>query len=262
MEVSDGYVYCQLHRNFYLHIDSQAIHFFDIRKVRKDDFSVIWETRLGDQVTLAANQLIMTHDSGFIAIGEGFDTLVPNPNPDSLDQWARTGWIIRLNNDGSLKWKKGYQYIRATLAESSIHTFYDIAELPCGDIVAVGESDIGNVHLPYYEQGWMIRVDSNGCLIPHCDMPNAISEVEGNKISWKVSPNPFNKELYIYFDGTEGSQYSMQLTDIQGRIIEGIKTLRNNTTYTLSTDNLESGLYIATLLKGSRILESMKVIKE
>ena len=73
------------------------------------------------------------------------------------------GIITKLDKEGNLIWSKQYATSRYNTVYDH-HQLYDVSILPNGDIVAVGEinphggSEIG-------QQGWLLRVDSNGCVV-------------------------------------------------------------------------------------------------
>ncbi|MCO6493896.1 MAG: T9SS type A sorting domain-containing protein, partial [Phaeodactylibacter sp.] len=74
------------------------------------------------------------------------------------------------------------------------------------------------------QQGWLLKVDEYGCLVPGCEL---VSGVEGPKSSddfessddctLLLYPNPVSEELRVYFSGPAGDEHHFRILDAQGR---------------------------------------------
>ena len=260
VEVADGYVYCSLYRSQRVGVDSSSGYVCDIKKINKTNFSSIWENQIYDNRAndgIAMNQLLQTHDGNFIAVGKAF--FEKWTSSDSLIYSYQAGYMVKVSaTDGSMIWQRFFLGIEGTPYITG--NINDIVELSNGDLVGVGVTSYGQ-NRPFNEQAWILRIDSFGCLIPGCQYPSDISDIDGTAVSWYVAPVPVTTELQMYFDGA-GSGYSMELRDMEGRSVQHIDHLHRATTYTLSTESMASGMYIASLIQDGRVIDSRKIVKQ
>ena len=79
-----------------------------------------------------------------------------------------------------------------------------------------------------------------------------------NGIVLKAYPNPFTQQFMLAL-GNTGTNKTVRITDVLGRVISIIKTNKN--TETLGS-NLQKGVYIVQVLQNDTVLFSQKIIKE
>jgi hypothetical protein len=191
---------------------------------------------------------IETSDGSIIAAGNGiFFNIADSPHVFMT--------MAKLDPTGQIKWQRRYTFF----GHSDPYTYqwnYSVKECPDKGFILCGRSQNNDS-----EQGWLVKVDSFGCLIPGCQYPSGISDIDGSAVSWYVAPVPVTTELQMYFDGA-GSGYSMELRDMEGRSVQHIDHLHRSTTYTLSTESMASGMYIACLIHGGRVIDSRKIVKQ
>ena len=74
-------------------------------------------------------------------------------------------------------------------------------------------------------------------------------------------PNPVNNSLKIVYPNPLKEKFNIQITDIYGRIV--YKTIYDNNFLNLSLDNLQSGVYLLSIidLRG-RLINTKKIIKK
>jgi hypothetical protein len=89
----------------------------------------------------------------------------------------------------------------------------------------VGEATDQSIGLiPPAQRGWIVKVDSNGCLgpgDPQC-WPTAVPEIQPTVSKTKVYPNPNAGRFTIQYMLEQGEEGKVQITDLQGRLIEEV----------------------------------------
>ncbi len=137
---------------------------------------------------------------------------------------------------------------------------YDFVELADGGIVAAGERI--DWFTDYPQQGWLLRLDSYGCLVPGCQ---TVGVKENEDVSHYLSlyPNPFSDQLQIYFNApNEFGSYSFKLLSFEGRLLNSVSGLQNNTTYSLNTEVLPKGIFLVQLFSDDKLVSSHKIVKQ
>ena len=143
-----------------------------------------------------------------------------------------------------------------------------------GGVIFCGEArDTYSILAPPIQQGWLVKLDECGCLVPGCDslcsyvgcgvQDTAFFPVFGDHFI--IGPNPASQFINIYLGSLESlnlESLNFQLYDIQGKLVYSFNPTTPETTYMLSTENFASGLYVLSLREGERILQQQKIVVE
>ena len=79
--------------------------------------------------------------------------------------------------------------------------------------------------------------------------------------TFQVFPNPVSETLNIQFSSAPGSNGTIEILSMEGKLVR-IRALDGNTTlYRIDLSNLSSGLYICRINSGS-VIQSWKIIKQ
>lgn len=233
-----------------------------IRTILKSDYSTVWDIKIGNPNNWTHfNEIKQLPDKSFIAIGELIDTIYPEGSDSAI--WADVGWLVKVSNMGQLIWERKYW---GTLEGSETNYLSDFEVLPNGDIIACGESRSNVPGDPVPQQGWLIRVDSFGCLVPGCQLVGIEEPEQETKIEFiKIFPNPTDDWLYIYFNAPQSfdtEEFSFTITNMNGEIIEQQPAVQNFTTYFLETRNYASGVYFVYLMRNGELVQTEKFVKQ
>ena len=152
---------------------------------------------------------------------------------------------------------------------------YDLDVLANGDIIAVGEYDPpGHILIP--QQGWLLRVDSNGCIVDSNWCGFSSIEVEpypsmNKNNELKIFPNPSNEIINLTMDEFENLKIrdvKVEVYDAMGRSIQ-IDVIQKETSsfremsHQINISKLGSGLYFVRVLnKENKQIGSGKFVKE
>ena len=138
-----------------------------------------------------------------------------------------------------------FQIARTTLADSLINglSYYNVhtAANPNGEI-----------------RGQINKTTQSECL------PVGIYELNGEKLSVKVFPNPMADVVNLDFDSNDAFAAQIVVSDLLGRTMssKSVGILRGANQMVLPVDGLSRGIYFIQLRNNSRILFTEKVVKD
>ena len=170
------------------------------------------------------------------------------------------GWFLKLNSSGDTIWSRTYSKVYTTFSENVI---YDFEILNDGSIIGVGQSSDHNAQTQG-QQGWIIRVDSMGCLIPGCDTLTTtdIKESPSDIIGVKIYPNPTSDIIYILLKSDNIIEnVSFKILDINFKIIAEHRDAKVDVTYVIDTEEYPAGTYYILLYQNGAVLLSRTVVK-
>ncbi len=188
-----------------------------------------------------------------ITVGTSFNTEI-----------GQFGFLRKYTNDGEPLWTRKYQYIDELYAIQELNDVIPTSDggyAACG-IVSHGPSGI-------YADGWVVKVDSMGCLVPGCDsLDVSINENNSNfenTIWFKVGPNPVSKNgmLNIYYQGSNQlikKNRTFVMHNLQGKLIKEFEAEDLSITYIITLQDLPAGTYVLSLLENHRVLQSERVV--
>lgn len=168
---------------------------------------VLWEKVFPDTIGRKnINQMFPTQNGDFIGVGVdlflggGFD-----------DFQGRGGWIFRMNQEGEVLWERTIADLRLRDYIPFGQEIFGGVELENGDLVFTGSiQDTFPNGVPFINNPnvWLLRLDSDGCLVPDCGNLQIILEdsiytsiialpplVAENKI--ELFPNPVSDVLNV-----------------------------------------------------------------
>jgi hypothetical protein len=149
----------------------------------------------------------------------------------------KQGWACQMRPDASIVWQ--HTYTSSSTSNFNILTNCDRA--PNGDFVFCGTS----LDSTYNRQAtWILRVDSNGCLVPSACSPLGAVQydiVEPLRIS--AYPNPATDNLYLQSNSTQHllsgkvQVFNLQGQQLYSQAVEGV------TMHNIGLQNLAAGTY-------------------
>jgi hypothetical protein len=166
--------------------------------------------------------------------GVPFDTTIaPEFNPP-VHFWHLT----RLTNDGAVIWKRYYNYIKPNNYRRFISYNFDLDTCPDKGYILSG-------YLTDYvnglSSGWLVKVDSMGCLVPGCHLAPPESPVDST-LQLLLYPNPAN-EFINFVAKFFNKEVHYRLVDMQGHIVvQGLT--ENDVTNMIDVSELPAAMYI------------------
>jgi hypothetical protein len=100
-------------------------------------------------------------------------------------------------------------------------------------------------------------------LVQEC-LANSVLELNGEKFTVKVAPNPVSEDLNLSFESNEQFKAQIVISDLAGRQIasENAFILRGPNFLKVPMSSLHSGVYIVQMRQGNRILFTEKIVKK
>lgn len=244
------------------------------------DFSgnIVWQSQPQGEFGFDQqnNHLVQTIDGGFVSCGKKYDE-EPSwlyPNDPAMNNTMKRIWLWKVDENGNFLWQRFYSYYDFDYSDQYFHltnVAHDMKATPDGGVVMAGEASASCIDYPdcdaFTQQGWLLKVDECGCLVPGCD-PSCvvgIDEVESESKNeyFRFGPNPVNEVLNIYIP--TGSipvrELILSIYDASGKKINDLRFNHDNTTYMIDFHSLAKGNYILSLSHNGRVLQSEKLIK-
>ncbi|MCP4437821.1 MAG: T9SS type A sorting domain-containing protein [Aureispira sp.] len=223
--------------------------------------NLLWGTPLrgsyGIDDNLKIQRLIELPDSSIWAIGHGAHSYSAQPPYKSI----RDGWVVRLSPNGDSLYNRRYHFLSVHLAQ---HMVYDAELTYDNGLLISGESKING--LGAYQQGWLLKLDEHGCLVPGCHLLSDVEEVEDEeKLAVQVAlyPNPASDFINVYLHRPKNLEHdvSIRLVDLQGRVLQEYGQLHGgDITYVLPVSDLPVGAYVVQVLEAGEVVFVEKVL--
>ncbi|MCF8276378.1 MAG: T9SS type A sorting domain-containing protein [Flavobacteriales bacterium] len=160
------------------------------------------------------------------------------------DDGSQAGWLIKTDENGDTLWTRTYN------PSSLIDFIRFMLVMPNGDIVMLGN---GRAPGQTIQDGWVLRVDSNGCLVEGCYGVGIEEEEKDEEFS--VYPNPATDILNIKL-ADHLTTLTITITDITGRAFPLQKHVLSNVEvgvpagrgiYSYDVSTWPNGIYLITI---------------
>ncbi|MCB0802709.1 MAG: T9SS type A sorting domain-containing protein [Flavobacteriales bacterium] len=163
---------------------------------------------------------------GFISSNHAFLTVKELPNGDLIAVGRRRhntagkieGLMVKTKANGDSIWVNTYENDANGLFNQNY--LWDVIQLPDGGFMAAGEVLGVPPHASARQDPWVIRVDSNGCILQNCLIGIDDSKGETNKHNLSIYPNPTNGVVNIE---TSLKIKTVIIYNAQGQTIKEIK---------------------------------------
>lgn len=171
---------------------------------------------------------------------------------DSDTSFSR-GYLIKLNSNGDSIYRREFTHGWTDRDQ----VFFNIANASDGGYYLTGFNWVQGDNS---SKAWIVKVDSNGCVVPGCNTAVNVEPTEYDEL-FLVYPNPVSDKLTIFLNDQtyEVRAYTLSIYDINGRevIQKKIQGMRSNFDFT----NYSQGMYMYRILYGGRVIQSGKVVK-
>ena len=191
---------------------------------------VIWQKNYGGTVNDWFYSIpIILNDGSIIVSGQTMLGALP------------IGMLVKTDSSGNQKWLRTY-YNNTSVDEY----FYDVKHT----------SDNGFIMSGFTTNGWLVKVDSNGCEIANCNL--GIEEHKIENLMLNVYPNPATTEITISIENDNIRNYEIIVINILGKE----QKIEKNTSI-VSLSGFSSGIYFITAIsKDGKHRLSQKFVKE
>ncbi len=193
--------------------------------------------------------------------GDGYVTVANGSIfPDSTGLEAgHIGWLSKITESGTFEWTRYFAYPDA--GEWDFHDVYDLQPGIDGGYIFCGQVDDNSQGATEPTQnGWVVKVDDYGCLVPGCHLVNT-KELSVPTLNLLLYPNPTASDLHIYVHSEKSIKEGMiRMIDQQGRIVQSFPHVLNDITYTVSVADLTPGVYYVQVISGDGVMVTEELV--
>ncbi|MCB9280675.1 MAG: hypothetical protein H6562_17415 [Lewinellaceae bacterium] len=206
------------------------------------DHQRTWAFQLFDEYRHPFNQtskiIPATDGGGYIAAGFAYlKTFIPYKD-------GAAGLLTKFNDEGEILWSRRLFYVDTIDHEQYI---YDIKPCPDGGYIMCGKvrQPVDTVDYTPTLQGWLLKTDQYGCLVPGCQGPVATEEPDHPASSeLLVYPNPATDMLAVYLSGPKpAGEAFFRLIDPLGRVLQEAPAAETDATYIFTLGAWPPGRY-------------------
>ena len=162
------------------------------------------------------------------------------------------GHLIKWNDEGERLWLRKYHF-----AEQTDCIFRDLRVTDDGGIVAAGHAG-NNDEYPSYD-GWVIKTDEHGCIVPGCHV--GVLENDATA-AFKLYPNPAHDIVNLYLETDQSRpRGTITIHDLQGREVKNFAAPQGETTYIVDVSMLPSGMYVVSYNDGEVLVTERLIVE-
>jgi hypothetical protein len=248
----------------------------------KVDFSgeYLWHTAPdGDNAPQQqSDHLVKSPDGGHVSCSVKYEE-IPNPNDPDEESSNNTNekiWLWKVDSDGVFQWQRFYEYLSFDSGYFYLNNIaHDMKATPDGGYIMAGQATANCLEWPclaggdFTQQGWLLKVDGCGCLVPGCDEACTVGIEEDGRhpelvsvSQFLVGPNPARDYINVYITPTLSKREGVVLVvhDVMGNLIKSFNLKHDDTTYMLDTSSLANGEYILSLINDGFVLQTKRVV--
>ncbi|MCF8247703.1 MAG: T9SS type A sorting domain-containing protein [Saprospiraceae bacterium] len=217
-----------------------------------------WELTFPDSALTGwarTKKLIKLSDgSGYIMAG-----MIYNSQPPPKYFTVR-GWLSKISTAGDSIWTRRYAFL---VDGENEHEIYDVRETSDGGLIICGESFDWDDDANYPQQGWLLKLDEYGCLVPGCQLSDATDEVQATKIKLSIYPNPTTDYLNFLINAPNpASRATIRIINGEGKLVKEFKTDSFNSTFIVPVWDWASGVYWVQVMVEGKLITTEKFIKQ
>jgi hypothetical protein len=218
----------------------------------------LWGKKFYSEASTSASfvKVLELEDSSLVAFGR-VEHLYPQPNPT---HFIIHGRMVKLSPQGDSLWSREFEYLTTPDAK---HYIYDVERTHDGGFLIAGEcTGTGD---SIYQQGWLLKLDGEGCLVPGCHLGLGVLPVGATaRVKLSLYPNPTSDYLNIYYQNTSSKRdLTFSVVDVMGRVLDSYTTADiSEKTYIFPVHNLEVGVYFLEVRQDGELLQTKAFVKE
>ena len=235
-----------------------GIYTFFPKIVRRDsNLNLVWEREVEVQQAFYNNLegILPLPNNNYLGFGYWYPDTLLTDYP-----FAQHGCLYKVDEDGEMLWTSCHR------REWGVDTFSreylaGAVALPSGSIIAAGRSDRSSPS-PGRSYGWLIKVDSEGCIDTLCRMTTGVEGMvevlEGPEV--RVYPNPAREVLTFRWEEVIGEGTNLQMFSVDGSRTKMMRMGKGQREAVLDVDDLPNGIYFYQISSDRNLLHQGKII--
>lgn len=206
-------------------------------------FNVIRETSSGNFQLFGNNRIVIRLDS-------------------TRYQDQIRGWFLTINANGDSLSQRIYSGIAGY---NFVNYFNDAKPTSDGGYIMVGEStDQSPTREAPVQRGWLVKVDSNGCVGPNDAQcwPLAIAQNPLITNETSIYPNPVTAQLNISYHNSSTTGAVFTLTDVTGKLLTSQTLPGKSGIEPVDVSRLASGIYLYRITESGVVTKQGKIVRQ
>jgi hypothetical protein len=191
-----------------------------------------------------------------VSDGTGFVTYGNLLENKSVGTEQYGSWIVKISNTGDSLWARYYTFFDG---HDRAPEPTDFKATPDGGYVVSGQTREGLLNF-----GWLMKLDSFGCLIPGCQWQDTVT-VSGQpgKVAAELAiyPNPTSDYLNFQLRSPQAiPQAAFRILDAQGRVVKEFQSEHPGDTVIVPVWDWAPGVYFLEASAEGRVLKTEKFV--
>jgi hypothetical protein len=196
----------------------------------------------------------LSDGSGYVMAGMG-----PIFADDPDDPGSIGGFFTKISTDGDSIWTRKYLYPSEHV---SVHEPFDMKETPDGGLIICGKSEDYDDNATFPQQGWLLKLDKHGCLVPGCHLSDTAEETNPPAASISIYPNPTSNYLNFYVQAPINvNDANIRIVDSNGRRVKEFKANDLSSTFIIPVWDWADGAYWVQLTVDGKLVSTKKFLK-
>lgn len=246
-------------KEFMVNMDmSNTSGYASIFKLAPDHTTVLWETKLGNGTySWYGNEIIRVlpanDGNGYIGLGNMYDT--------TFNSGPQLGIIAKVAENGDSLWMRTLQFQTDTVSINQKDQMHDILPSTDGNgywIAAESRQPEADTTIVWQQQGWLLKVDNYGCIVPNCHLTDQDKDVELPSGRLLLYPNPARDYIAVYHDGYTWSKGLFSIVDVTGKVQKIWRPALDEISTVCELTGLAPGSYFLQYAENDRIVVSRK----
>ncbi len=178
--------------------------------------TVYWRTRFQQPLIMVGNNFQWINNMSLLHDGSGMVTCGSLLTPPVAEPGY--GCLFKCSILGDSLWTRLYQPLGWDSLRATSMVMESIVTTPYNSLVVCGRvSDRRDL----VWRGWLLHLDSDGCLVPGCDKVVNNTDIQsGKEKAFAIYPNPsVSNHLYLLSRTGEQSKVTLELIDLSGKVL-------------------------------------------
>ncbi|MFK7798039.1 MAG: T9SS type A sorting domain-containing protein, partial [Aureispira sp.] len=196
--------------------------------------------------------------SSIMTFGMGIDSFSVNGTTIAQDD----ALVAKLSPNGDSLWGRRYHYFEQLWSR---HEIFDAEQTKDGGFLICGQAQGSGQGA--YQQGWLLKLDQHGCLVPGCHLPDTTTSIlpiqAQPQAQLKLYPNPAVDYLNVWYRNKQiGEELTFRVLDAQGRVLQSHTTRDiSDKTYIFPVWELLGGWYVLEVRQDGVLVGSEVFVK-
>ena len=170
-------------------------------------------------------------------------------------QYTQYIQFVKLDTSGNIKWRRVFKQWYQN------NNPYSLTAMSDGFIICADGKD--TTHATGFTDAWLIKTDTNGCVVPGCNARDGIVQIINPEAFVKVYPNPASTVLNIEITDERAKAKNFFMYDNIGSLVTKKNVNAESNNYVFPTSDIKNGLYyfVIELQDGSQAVKKVLIEK-